>query len=81
MMGRTFCLTTGERMGMGTGFMAPGDIIVVPLGCSTPVILRAEGGRGEYRLVGDVYVTGYMYGRAIDQWKDGSRELQKFVLH
>lgn len=81
MMGRCFCITEEKRIGMGSGFMLPGDIVVVPLGCSTPVLLRLEGTRGEYRFVGDVYIHGYMRGKAVDQWKDGKREVSKYVLH
>jgi len=52
-------------MGMGTGFMAVDDIVVVPLGCSTPIILRRGGINGEYEFVGDVYIDGYMEGEAV----------------
>ncbi|KAF4442227.1 hypothetical protein F53441_11789 [Fusarium austroafricanum] len=81
MMGRCFCLTQNQRMGMGSGFMLAGDIIVVPLGCSTPILLRPEGSQGEYRYVGDIYVDGYMFGKAVDQWEAGQRELKTYVLH
>ena len=81
MMGRCFCLTSDGSLGMGTGFMAPGDEIVVPLGCRTPILLRREGGNGEYRLVGDVYIHGYMRGLAIQQWRAGERKLKKYVIH
>ncbi|KAI8652619.1 HET domain-containing protein [Fusarium keratoplasticum] len=81
MMGRCFCITQEKRIGMGTGFMLPGDQVVVPLGCSTPILLRPEGTRGEYRFVGDVYISGYMNGRAAEQWKTGKRSLKKYVLH
>lgn len=81
MMGRCFCLTTQHRMAMGSGFMLAGDLIVVPLGCSTPILLRAEGAQGEYRYVGDIYVAGYMDGKAINEWKDDRRELKSYVLH
>jgi hypothetical protein len=55
---------------------------VVPLGCSTPVILRPEGGRDEYRLVGDVYLEGgYMHGRAMQKWRSGRLPMRKYVLH
>ncbi|KAH7304008.1 heterokaryon incompatibility protein-domain-containing protein [Rhexocercosporidium sp. MPI-PUGE-AT-0058] len=81
MMGRSFCRTVDGRLGMGSGFMLPGDVIVVPLGCSTPVLLRQEGTRGEYRFVGDVYIHGYMQGRAVDELRIGKRKLVRFVLH
>lgn len=66
---------------MGIGSMLLGDIVVVSLGCSTPVILRPEGTRGEYRFIGDVYIHGYMNGRAVDEWKNNKREMRKYVLH
>ncbi|KAM0445456.1 hypothetical protein ACHAQK_001665 [Fusarium lateritium] len=81
MMGRCFCLTQQNQMAMGSGFMLAGDLIVVPLGCSTPILLRAEGTLGEYRYVGDIYVAGFMDGEAVDAWKKGKRELKTYVLH
>lgn len=81
MMGRCFCITEGGFMGMGSGFMAAGDTVVLPLGCPTPILLRPEGPRGEYRYVGDVYIHGYMNGEAVDDWKSGDLELHKYVLH
>ncbi|KAH8896493.1 hypothetical protein GQ53DRAFT_714195 [Thozetella sp. PMI_491] len=81
MMGRGFCLTVDGRLGMGTGFMAPGDVVIVPLGCDTPILVRPEGNKGEYRFVGDVYVNGYMHGKAVEQWRDGHRDVRKYVLH
>jgi hypothetical protein len=81
MMGRRFCITKGKNIGMGSGFMLPGDVIVVPLGCSTPILLRWEGGQGEYRFVGDVYIHGYMDGLAVREWMNGEKKLKKYVLH
>lgn len=80
MMGRCFYVTEGGRLGLGSGFMAVGDVVVVPLGCSTPVLLRPEGCRREYRYVGDAYLHGFMYGRAVDQLRDG-RKVERFRLH
>lgn len=79
MSGRRYFMTEDGLMGMGTGFLRNGDIVCVPLGCSTPVILREER-NGEYRFIGDAYVDGYMYGRAVDELGDGRRELRKYVL-
>lgn len=81
MMGRCFCLTNEGRMGLGTGFMAPNDEVVVPLGCSTPVLLRPEGNRGEYRFVGDIYVDGYMHGKAMEDVSSDRRRLKRYVIH
>lgn len=85
MMGRCFCITDSGSLGLGSGAMARGDVVVVPYGCSTPVLLRPEGSSSEdgsekrtqeYRFVGDVYIHGYMDGEAMDQ-----RQKEEFVLH
>ncbi|KAI1422657.1 heterokaryon incompatibility protein-domain-containing protein [Xylaria sp. FL1777] len=80
MEGRCFFTTESGLMGMGSGFMKSGDIICVPLGCKTPIILRQDG-NNEYRLVGDAYVDGYMTGKAVKEWRDGKRTLENYVLH
>ncbi|GAP91993.2 putative heterokaryon incompatibility protein [Rosellinia necatrix] len=81
MMGRCFFLTLGDCMGMGTGFMLPHDVIVVPLGCRTPIVLRKEESkRGRYKFIGDVYLNGYMNGKAMEMLKTGERKVEKFVL-
>lgn len=41
------------------------DIVCVILGCSVPVVLRAV--EKHYILVGDVYLDGYMFGRAVEE--------------
>ncbi|KXH47991.1 hypothetical protein CNYM01_02579 [Colletotrichum nymphaeae SA-01] len=80
MRGRCFYVTSEGLLGMGSGYMAVGDAIIVPFGCSTPIIIRPEGSDGGYRYVGDAYLNGFMYGRAIDQWRKGERKERKFKL-
>lgn len=84
MMGRCFCILDSGDLGLGSGAMARGDVVVVPYGCSTPVLLRPEWSSSEggckqraqsYRFIGDAYIHGYMDGEAMEQ---GSKE--KFVL-
>lgn len=79
MSGRRYFMTEDGLMGMGTGFLRNGDIVCVPLGCSTPVILHEER-NGEYRFIGDAYVDGYMYGKAVQELKDKKRKVKKYVL-
>lgn len=85
MMGRCFCITDSGSLGLGSGAMARGDVVVVPYGCSTPVILRPEGSSSEnwddstpqeYRFVGDAYIHGYMDGEALEEWYE-----EDFLLH
>ncbi|KAI0446045.1 heterokaryon incompatibility protein-domain-containing protein [Xylaria telfairii] len=81
MMGRCFFLTKKNGIGMGTGFMLPGDIIAVPLGCRTPIVIREEGGKeGRFQFVGDAYLDGYMNGQAIKELEASQRKARKFVL-
>jgi hypothetical protein len=82
MMGRSFCITEHGLMGMGSGYMTTDDLIVVPFGCSTPVILRPEGRRNEYRYIGDIYVDGYMHGEAVEELEEGQagRKVAKYML-
>lgn len=81
MMGRCFFLTRTGRMGLGSGFITVGDVVVVTPGCSTPIVLRPEGRSGEYRFVGDAYVDGYMYGRAVQKLDAGDARMEKYVVH
>jgi hypothetical protein len=82
MMGRSLCITAGGLIGMGSGYMTAKDIVVVPFGCSTPIILRPEGHGNEYRYVGDVYINGYMHGEALAQMEeeDPGRVISKYML-
>lgn len=82
MMGRRLCLLDhGRLMGLGSGFIGVGDVVVVPLGCSTPIVLRREGASGEFRYVGDVYVDQYMHGKAVEVYDKGSAKANAYVLH
>ncbi|KAG9239390.1 heterokaryon incompatibility protein-domain-containing protein [Amylocarpus encephaloides] len=80
--GRRFFVTEDGEMGMGPWGCDEGDLVVVPLGCSTPVVLREEGGgRGrDVAFVGDAYVNGFMFGKAIRQLDEGRRREEGFVI-
>ncbi|KAI1119264.1 heterokaryon incompatibility protein-domain-containing protein [Nemania sp. NC0429] len=81
MMGRCLILTERDHIGMGSGFVLPDDLIIIPLGCRTPIIIRNEGNKSErYRFVGDLYLDGYMDGEVIAQLEARERKLEKFVL-
>jgi hypothetical protein len=79
MMGRRFFLTEQKLCGMGAGCLLPDDMIILPLGCRTPILIRREG-KDRYRFVGDVYLDGYMHGEGIKQMEASERQLEKFVL-
>lgn len=81
MMGRCFCITSEGDLGLGTGYMDYGDVVVVALGCRTPIILRPQGlteeGKLVHRFVGDMYLHGYMDGEAI---RSGKRGMLEFLI-
>ena len=69
-----------KYIGMGSGFMDVDDVVVIPLGCNTPILLRPEGAN-EYRYVGDIYIHGYMYGEVVAELDASERKAEKFILH
>ena len=83
MRGRTFCITKKGHVGMVTGFMTTGDEIIVPYGCRTPIVIRREGRHKEYRLIGDVYIDGFMDGLAIEMGTGEDKKLERgwYKLH
>lgn len=76
---RRFFTSGNKLMGLAPIEAREGDIICVPLGCWHPLILRKV--EEHYINLGEAYVDGYMYGKAIDMWKVGELELQKFEIH
>jgi hypothetical protein len=78
MTGRCFATTRSGLLCLGSGALQVEDIVCVPLGCSTPVILRKRG--DGYTFIGDIYVDGYMYGKAIDDWRNGTRKMETFAI-
>ncbi|CAK7229387.1 hypothetical protein SCUCBS95973_007205 [Sporothrix curviconia] len=81
MTGRSFFFSRSGIMGMGSGYLSAGDVAVVPLGCSTPLLLRKDPDTDEYRFVSDAYLDGYMYGKAITDWSSGLLEPDRYIIH
>ena len=67
---RKVFLSFSGSMGLAPEEALAGDLICVLLGCSVPVVLRAIG--SHYVHIGDVYLDGYMSGRAVEE-EDGRR--------
>ena len=80
MRGRSLCITKDGHIGSGSEEIMSDDIVVIPLGCSTPFVLRPHGNRGNYHFIGDLYLHGYMGGKAVTELDKGRRELRKYVL-
>jgi len=78
MTGRCFAITSSGLLCLGSGALQVEDLVCVPLGCSTPVILRKRG--DGYTFIGDTYVDGYMHGEAIDDCRNGTRQVETFMI-
>ena len=69
---RRFFATCGGRIGLGPSRAAPGDRLCVVWFCPTPYLLRPTGdGDGRFRLVGECYVHGLMYGEVLGMFERG----------
>ena len=63
-LGRSFISTREGYIGLAPKTTKVGDIVCVLLGSSTPMVLRATED-GHYKVVGQCYVHGLMYGEAL----------------
>ncbi|KAK0099370.1 hypothetical protein ONS96_008399 [Cadophora gregata f. sp. sojae] len=77
--GRRFFLGTSNIMGLAIEGVETGDIICVPLGCPQPMIFRKVD--NHFVVIGEAYVDGYMYGKAMEMLENGELELETFELH
>lgn len=59
-----------DQFGLGPGCIETGDEIAILHGADFPVVLRKiEGREQRYKLIGDCYVDGVMFGEAVD-WEE-----------
>ncbi|KAI9147156.1 heterokaryon incompatibility protein-domain-containing protein [Paramyrothecium foliicola] len=54
---RRFVLTERGYYGLGPGMARKGDLCCIVFGARSPYILRETTTKGQYRLVGDIYIT------------------------
>lgn len=72
--------TTRSYLGLGTCNMEPGDQIYIVQGASVPYIFRpiSESPADGFKLIGEVYVHGIMYGEAV---ANGPPEYKRIEVH
>ncbi|KAH7093451.1 heterokaryon incompatibility protein-domain-containing protein [Paraphoma chrysanthemicola] len=83
---RRFMTTTGGHVGWAPDNMhgghdertRVGDLIVILLGCSTPLAIRPCG--EYYQVLGEAYVHGMMDSEAMDDLDRGKYKLEKFTF-
>ena len=75
---RNFFISKLKIIGLSADTVLEGDKICILLGCSLPVILcKVEN---HYIYLGEAYVDGYMYGKAIDELEQGVYKLEDFEI-
>ena len=72
LFGHAFFVTSKYScIGLGTETLLKGDQVVLVGGLSTPLILRPVPDRELFRIVGDCYLHGFMYGEILsDAYKE-----------
>jgi len=74
---RRFFVTTKGRLAVGPQVLTPGDRVFVIAGCRYPYVLReSDGGNNRYRILGEAYVQGIMFGEALE----GEGRLQRVEI-
>jgi hypothetical protein len=60
------------------GIPRPGDLVCLILGCAAPIVLRPV--ENHYKVLGEAYVPGIMYGEAIHLIREERQLMRKFEL-
>lgn len=63
---RTFFVTRDRRIGIGPIDTVVGDKLVVIFYTPTPYLIRQNAGRTTFKMIGEAFVHGLMYGEVLD---------------
>lgn len=77
--GRQLSMTKTGLLCLSNGVTIPGDSVFVLAGCSVPVVLRRLSGN-EYKFIGEIYVDGYMFGGAMEDYANRIKNMETVVL-
>ncbi|KAN0098833.1 hypothetical protein V8E51_014496 [Hyaloscypha variabilis] len=79
LQGYSFFISSSGLVGLCPSWAAEGDIIIVALGCESPVVLRPAG-VNRYTVGGNCFVHGIIHGEAlVGPFNPGSRHSWKMV--
>lgn len=74
---RRFFTSAQGYFGLGPSCMEQGDVCAVLFGADVPFILRRTATEGNFRLVGQAYIYGAMYGEIVKDWEAGGVGYEK----
>jgi hypothetical protein len=77
---RSFFATKRGRIGIGPSDAQVGDRLVVAFYCPTPYLIRQIEADTRFRIAGEVYVHGLMYGEALEMFDKGEVQESKWVI-
>lgn len=77
---RRLFLTSKGRLGLGPQILKAGDQVVLLYGSRTPYILRQCGPDGHFKIVGEAYLEGAMYGDDYRAHKATGRPDDVFII-
>jgi hypothetical protein len=68
--------STLPTIGLCYPYCEPGDVLAILYGCTVPVALRpSKQNPGQFEVLCDVYVDGYMHGEAIGKFDEREFEI------
>ncbi|KAH7083084.1 heterokaryon incompatibility protein-domain-containing protein [Paraphoma chrysanthemicola] len=76
--GRTIFISDGGRLGLGPLALKTNDHLVLIFGTTKPAALRSD--HGLWRLVGECFLNGFMYGHDVDSWRDAGEPIETFCM-
>ncbi|POS70226.1 hypothetical protein DHEL01_v211380 [Diaporthe helianthi] len=59
---RRLVVTEDGHVGLGPQVTEPGDVVCILKGANVPLLLRPEAGGIKFKLVGEAYIEGMMFG-------------------
>ncbi|KAF7191887.1 Heterokaryon incompatibility protein 6, OR allele [Pseudocercospora fuligena] len=78
---RKFFSTRGGKIGIGPSDAQPGDLVVMIFYCPTPYLIRqSDTVPGQWHFVGEVFISGYMYGEVLEMFDRGEVKETKWTI-
>jgi hypothetical protein len=78
--GRKFFSTASGSIGLGPMNVQPGDRICIPFQSDNPLIMRKYNENGRYKILGQAYCYGLMYGEVFKLAEEGKAKEIRFAI-
>lgn len=79
--GRTAVKTEKAFLGLAPDFSAKGDVVAIVPDLNAPALLRPrDDEKKSYMWIGELWISEYMHGRAVDDFLAGIYHTENFRL-